>query len=94
MVANNNKQTIIIVIRLYLLCMLLLYIIMLCLYCSCCTMSTLDSAINEDTILLHIHISKASSHLVSSCPIVDVPDPYSTTLHINAFIIRFLLIYL
>src|ERR1700733_12241536 len=41
------------------------------------------------SILLHIHISKASSLLMSSFLIVHVSAPYNVTLQINVFTIRF-----
>src|SRR6218665_3843099 len=40
------------------------------------------------SILLQVHISKASSRFISSFLIVHVSAPYSTTLHIGVFIIR------
>src|SRR6218665_3224985 len=40
------------------------------------------------SILLQVHISKASSLFISSLLIVHVSAPYSTTLHISVFIIR------
>src|SRR6218665_1555187 len=40
------------------------------------------------SILLQVHISKASGLFISSFLIVHVSAPYSTTLHINVFIIR------
>src|SRR6218665_146643 len=40
------------------------------------------------SILLQVHISKASSLFISSFLIVHVSAPYSTTLHISVFIIR------
>src|SRR6218665_2162889 len=43
------------------------------------------------SILLHIHISKASIRLTSSLLIVHVSAPYSMTLHISALTILFLM---
>src|SRR6218665_2713239 len=40
------------------------------------------------SMLLQVHISKASSLFISSFLIVHVSAPYSTTLHISVFIIR------
>src|SRR6218665_139939 len=44
------------------------------------------------SILLHIHISKASSLFISSFLIANVCDPYSMTLHSIGFCHPFLLI--
>src|SRR5688572_15265944 len=41
------------------------------------------------SILRQIHISKASSRFMSSCLIVHVSEPYTTTLHTNTFTILF-----
>src|SRR6218665_380706 len=43
------------------------------------------------SILLHIHISKASTRLTSSFLIAYVSAPYSVTLHISALAILFLM---
>src|SRR6218665_4102337 len=40
------------------------------------------------SILLQVHISKASSPFISSFLVVHVSAPYGTTLHISVFIIR------
>src|SRR6218665_1432507 len=44
------------------------------------------------SIILHIHISKASSLFISSFPVAHVCDPYSMTLHSIGFYHLFLLI--